>query len=345
MEAGGLDSEGNCEEALLSCNDDEWTWIEERLRAKLTPQNPKPPRNAKAWSSSFGSIEIEDYSSKYQREAILRFIAERLRRTGRGDEARLLLRKEGSPEQRAFALVESGEIEKAIEIAEAHFAQLIGLVTRFADTLYEAGHQRAALDYISKAITTDTGNNYRNSSFLSWLAQRTKADGPLDEAIEWHRQLFLMTPSMPVWDDLLSLASQAKKGDEVRGGILGKLKKSRRFEVLFDIALHEKDLELALQLWPSVAEPEKNIRRENLAVAAEKTHPEVAIEQWTALAHKQIEARSRNAYQQAAKFLRRVRDIYKKQKELEVWDDFIASLRIEHKKLRALQDELKQADL
>ncbi len=143
----------------------------------------------------------------------------------------------------------------------------------------------------------------------------------------------------------MALSEQANQRNEVRQSLLQKLEAAVCTDVLFDIALHESNLDLALQLWPQLKERQKHERRAKLAFAAEKSHPAVAIEQWTQLARLYIEQRQRGAYHEAAKILKRVHDVYKNQNNLDEWHDFIAALRTEHKTLRALDDELKKAGL
>ncbi len=47
----------------------------------------------------------------------------------------------------------------------------------------------------------------------------------------------------------------------------------------------------------------------------------------------------------AASYLQRVRDVYRRLGEPEAWDTYIADLREENNRLRALQDELRKAGL
>ena len=337
---GGIGFGASADDALLSCNDDEWQIIEARLRERLGGMSN---RRHRIWQGASGDDEdfVIDYTSDFNYETVINFLSERLRRTGRTTDAQKLLRDEGSPQQRATVLLELGEIDKALNVAKNQFARAPGAVMLFANQLYEVGHRTEALNYVAGKLR---GEQYP-ANYLAWLAERTKADGPLNEGIKWHRQLFLAAPQTSVWDDLLALFEQSQSRDAMRQEMLQKLKKEGRNELLCDIALHEGDSDLALQLWKKLATRHQNERRAELARATEKTHPAFAIEQWTSLAENHIAARNRGAYQEAAKILRRVRDVYKNQNNLDEWHDFLAALRTEHKTLRALQDELEKAGL
>ena len=50
-------------------------------------------------------------------------------------------------------------------------------------------------------------------------------------------------------------------------------------------------------------------------------------------------------YQEACKFLKKVRDLYRKLGEAKAWTKYLAALREKNHRLRALQEELKRAGL
>jgi uncharacterized Zn finger protein len=58
-----------------------------------------------------------------------------------------------------------------------------------------------------------------------------------------------------------------------------------------------------------------------------------------------IAARGRGNYAEAASYLVRVRDLYGRLGEPETWDIFIANLREQNRRLRALKEELTKAGL
>jgi uncharacterized Zn finger protein len=58
-----------------------------------------------------------------------------------------------------------------------------------------------------------------------------------------------------------------------------------------------------------------------------------------------IAARSRESYQQAAGYLKRVKLLYEKQGRAAEWHTYITNLRNSNKSLRALKEELEKHDL
>lgn len=82
-----------------------------------------------------------------------------------------------------------------------------------------------------------------------------------------------------------------------------------------------------------------------VAQAAEADHPRAALEIYRARAERAIAARGRGNYQVAAEHLLRVRALHRRLREEATWDSYIAHLREEHRRLRALQEELDRAGL
>lgn len=110
---GGVDFATPASQVVLEqATDEEWAWIEDRLRKDL----------AKA--------------SDWTRSSLVGFLAARRELSGREAEAGALVLEHGTPRQRAFLLLGLGRI------AEQHFTDLPGLVKQFADALVGAGRPR-----------------------------------------------------------------------------------------------------------------------------------------------------------------------------------------------------------
>lgn len=60
---------------------------------------------------------------------------------------------------------------------------------------------------------------------------------------------------------------------------------------------------------------------------------------------KAIEGKNRPSYKKAVKYLRKIRAHYKKCKQEDVWEDYIARLATMNKRLRAFQQELLRASM
>ena len=85
--------------------------------------------------------------------------------------------------------------------------------------------------------------------------------------------------------------------------------------------------------------------RLKVANAAEKNHPEAAI----GLYREQVEAavgrRKRTGYQEAAGYLKRIRNLHQRLGSRPAWEEYIRSLRRKYASFPALQEELDRAGL
>ena len=58
-----------------------------------------------------------------------------------------------------------------------------------------------------------------------------------------------------------------------------------------------------------------------------------------------IAAKNRSSYREAVRYLKKLRTIYKKAKQVDVWESYIHFISEENKRLRAFQEELKKGKL
>lgn len=143
LNLGGMDFAAGAADTLVEkATDDESSWIESKVQDEICK------------------------SKDWKREALVALLADR--QQDRGDEASAsaIIQELGSPQQRAFLLVEEGKFEQALAIAQAHFTYLPGLVIQFADALVQAGQPQLALQYITEL---NTGKSYRG--YEEWLVR------------------------------------------------------------------------------------------------------------------------------------------------------------------------------
>ena len=302
---------------LERATDEEWIWIEARLRQEL------------------------QRASEWTRGTLVRWMVARREAVGREAEADAFLLEHGTPQQRAFRLVQLDRVEEAVRIAEEHFTDWPGLVTRFADALVEAGHGDAAAAYVTGQMSED----YRASSYRPWLARHFQEHGDRQAALDLWRRDFAARPSLQTYRTLRDLATELGVWKELRPTLLDSLDPIRHTGLLVDIALEEGDVDRALEI---ARRPHTFLnweRWDRLAQAAETSRPRDALDIYRRRAEQAIARRGRENYRAAAGDLRRVRDLYQALGETARWKAYITHLRQKHHRLRALQDELNKAGL
>jgi uncharacterized Zn finger protein len=314
IEIGGIDLAPSAREAVLEhAIEEEWEWIEERVRAEIS--------KAGDWA----------------RSALVRFLAEAWERGGQADEADELIRELGTPEQQAHLLIKEGKIEAARERINKIIVGKPGLVTQFADALVQAGAQQEAV-----ALVLENGSDHWMNR--DWLAKYYRTHGTPQEAVEAQQRVFLGTPSVEAFKILRQVSRKAGNWEPVRASMLNELQSQKNFGAMVEIALHEGDVARALELLPSVSGSWQDYKWD-VAHAAEKEHPQAAIALYQELAEGAIAHRGRSSYQQAVAHLKRAKQLYGRLSANADWQSYFQALRTRYTNLRALQDELQKARL
>ena len=315
---GGIDLAPSAWDALLEhATDADWSWIEPRVRAEIQK------------------------SGDWAREALVNLLSEQRERTGRAEDAGVLIRELGTPEQRAFLLIDEGKIDEAVRLMRPVLANKPGLVTEFADALVAARAAEAAV-----ALVTERAQGEGSSPWcMDWLVKYYRQHGRRREALVWQQKIFLLRPSADEFQALRELSRKLGTWDQVRAEALKALEGNKRFGPLTEIALYEGDVPRALELLPRLQPWELGHYQWQVAQAAEKSHPREALALYTELVEHAIRGRDRRTYQQAVKHLKRMKAVYKALDAASDWEAYLQSLRDKYRHLPALQDEMRQARL
>ena len=318
---GGIDLVASADDVIIAnATDEEWSWIEARVRRAMAGMN--------------------DRYSSWGHEAMVNFLARRLEAVGREDKVDEMILSEGSPQQRAFLLVQRKRFDEAVAIARRYFTDMPGLVTQFADALVEAGGSDAAEAYISSQL-----NSRNRSRYMNWLADHAKKTGNLAAAVDWWRKNMEDAPSFETYKALREVAQQLDQWHKTRLELLAALEAKEAWQVLLEVALDEGEVKWAVDLLPYLKGWHSRDYGLRVARAAEEEFPQVALEIYGRRVEQYIDERNRNSYREAAQLLMRMRTIYKAQGQMAVWQEQIAALRKEYKRLPALQDEIMKAGL
>ena len=315
---GGVDLAPSAWNALLEhATDTDWSWIEQRVRTEI--------QKSRDWA----------------REILVTLLSERKERTGQAEDAGVLIRELGTPEQRAFLLIDEGKIDEAVRLMRQVLASKPGLVTEFADALVAARAAEAAV-----SLVTEHAQGERGAAWcMDWLVKYYRKHGRRREALVWQQKVFLLRPSAEEFQALRELSRKLGTWDQVRADALKALEGSQRFGPLTEIALHEGDVPQALELLPRLQPWERGHYQWQVAQAAEKSHPREALALYTELVEHAIRGRDRRTYQQAVQYLKRMKAVHKSLNAVSDWGAYLQSLRAQYRHLPALQDEMRQAHL
>lgn len=276
----------------------------------------------------------------WRREAFGRFLL-RLAGEGLDDKAFLAIcREAGLQRELVGRLVARGRIDEALaEAAQANDVTLLEL----ANLLVSLGHEEGA----ERLVREHKPAPGWEGRYLEWLRNRALQRGDTAEALALSETLFWQRPSLVGYDELRKLAQG--EWAKLQRNLLRRLEAENKHVLLTEIALREGDVPGALAALAKIkgafAASEGEPLHIRVARAAEKSHPREALGLYRAAAEKLITFQGRENYRVAAAYLTRVRELHQRLGEEQQWRALIAGLREEHKRLRALREELDRAGL
>lgn len=285
LELGDLDYATDADEYLLECTTEtEWSILEQRVRS-----------------------EIHQSSDGTQRK-LVRLLQERLERLGREEEAIAIANELGTPEQRAFLLIEEVKIEEAVELAQQHFSDYRETMLDFANALLDANAHKSALQLIYERWQSD-----RYEGYQQWLAKYHREYGTPEAALEWQESLLLEQPSADCYQQLQQLAEPLGIWEAVRDRVLNSLEQREQWQTLIEIALAEGAISRAIALYRQLIEG--------------------AIAQ-----------RDRAAYGQAIQYLQQLQALFEAIDAPADWNEYLQQLRFQYGNLAELQEEFDNAN-
>jgi hypothetical protein len=306
------------------------------IRAHATPDEL---RLVAGWAGE-AMREANTTHTGWRRETFGRFLL-RLAGEGLGDEAFLAIcREAGLQRELVGRLVARGRREEALtEAARASDLALLEL----ADQLVALGEEEGA----ERLVREHKPGPGWEGRYFEWLRNRALQRGDTAEALALSETLFWQHPSLAGYDELRKLAQD--EWAKLRGNLLRRLQVENKHVLLTEIALHDGDVPAALaamaKLKGAFAASGGEPLHIRVARAAEKSYPREALDIYCAASAKLITFQGRENYRVAAGYLKKVRALYQRLGEEQEWHTLITRLREEHKRLRALREELDRAGL
>ena len=309
-------------------------------KAIVEHATPEERREVARWTQEV--IPKDGWRKRFQREYLGQFLLQ-LQHDTLDDEAFLRIGREtGRVEDVVERLLGLDRLKDAIqEVRNAEdyrFLRLIDLFTEeHADTAYQL--------VLERSRTSDS------DSFMEWLKTWHERRGEIDEAFEYSSTLFWRRPYPETYKEMRRLGertSELQPGWQARREtLLSELNQKEHYTLLTEIYLSHGAVDAALG---SLGQLEKMGRSSNrlslaLARAAERSRPEEAIKLYRAEIDRLIEARGRRSYAEAAQHLLRVGALYEQLGWIDAWEGYLRGLREQHKRLRALKEELDKVGL
>src|SRR6266576_3916173 len=302
------------------------------------------------WIRDVLTDEEEEVSGS-QRKAYGKFLLD-LEKDTLDDEAYLrICRETGRTSDLIDRLLTLGRIdEAATETQRVDDLAFLGLVDLFIQHGQDAVAERMVRARIKEKPALH---------LLEWLQKYYRDRGNHVAELEIAETLFRTQPYLGRYQELRELARQLGRWEALRPELLAFLEQTSNTTLLIQVALDEGEIDKALQLLKGIVKKDiygytytdgygyywySNIALE-VARAAEETRPREAIELYRQFAERLIAQRGRQKYQEACKYLAKMRALYEKLGEEEAWTSYITALREQNRNLRALKEELAAAGL
>jgi len=311
---------------------------------------PLERRTLVAWIQDILEDEEEEVTG-FQRQAYGRFLLD-LEQDTLDDEAYLrICRETGRTSDLIDRLLTLGRIDEAARETERVDDSFL---PQLADLFIRHGQDAVAERLVKARIKEQP-----DVRLLEWLLKYYQARGNQVAELEIVERLLHIQSYLGRYQQLRDLARRLKRWETLRPEVLAFLEQSRNTRLLIQIALDEGNIDEALQRLKGIAKKDiygstyedgygyygSGTIALEVARAAEETRPREAIEIYRQYAERLIAMRGRQNYQQACKYLAKMRVLYEKLAENKEWSNYITTLREQNRNLRALKEELTNAGL
>jgi len=226
-----------------------------------------------------------------------------------------------------------------------------------AEALQQAGRDDEALGWAERGLAAYADEH--NAVLIDFIVTAYHQQKRFQDAVDLLWRSFTKHPTMGDFRALKDSAKKAKcwperyaeikrlflaelnKPDVGKAATTGYLQSIPKYSLrsYLEILLEEKDLDEAIALVDKKGCP--YFFANTLAKACEPTHPQAAIRFYKHQVEEYVDRRNNNAYAQAANIVKTIGGIYKKIKQKNQFNDYLAELRVKHKPKRNFMRELE----
>ncbi|MFH1970481.1 MAG: hypothetical protein ABIJ53_09220, partial [Verrucomicrobiota bacterium] len=344
------------------CAKEDWGQVADVMAARLAkmPECPAGARN--------------DFSSKYDRERIMRWLLHALEYAGRDDEMIPILERETARTQCYVELmkklVESGQTEKAREWARKGFVETLehapGIAWQLEEKLrelavraknYPLAAAYRTMEFFNKtdlqsysklqevAIKADVWDKIRGP-ILNYLETGRRPDtaaGALEHSVQRKRkqsaEAFPDGSAQNIWPLPLPELPPVKKDT--------RWTRFPDISTLIDIAIKESRHDDALRWYRKNQQLDAyggDQKGMEVAHAVSKTHPADAIDIWKKLVSRATTHANISSYQTAGGYLKQMRGIYEQTNRTAEWNAYLADLRQQNGRRPRMLDVLNSLE-
>lgn len=283
----------------------------------------------RGWSGDYLD-ELEDYDCDERLLAIAKLNV--LERQNRLDEFLSLCLDAGEYRRYILKLVEFGEIEDALRMAEKTVTKADEALT-IARKLRDTGCLDGAMRLAERGLALEGSK----SSLGEWLGPIEEARGRVEQAILAYRAAFSNRPTLELYRTLERLSGQGWPG--LKKELEAEIQSTALEYVQVDIYLYEKDWDAAIGVADQIMNWQNNVL-EKVATTVLPYRPDWVIQVCQKIAEGLIAKTQTKYYKTAVKWLGLMKKAYfEKGKEVE-WHTYLLQLKVRYARRPSLQAEL-----
>lgn len=212
-------------------------------------------------------------------------------------------------------------------------------VVRQIDRFVRHGATGALRGFVRDRVANTEKPDFR---LLIWLIDDAAARNDHEDALRYSMRYFDMRPSAKSYEYVRKAAQSVGRIEMTRESIIEPLRKKEKWTLLTELHLAGGDIDAAIR---SARNTSNDYWKVKAAQAAEEGRPRAAVELYLEAVHNVIKVRGRQNYSIAAGYLGTIREIFIRRDDMAPWNEIIATVRDNNRKLRAFQDELDKAGL
>ena len=318
MESGGHGLVGDIPDAILQrATPEERRLVAGWVRAAMPPEK-----------GAGGGYRVREYAG-----FLLRLEADTL-----DDEEYLrICRETGRRSDLVARLLALGRVDEARqEVAAVPDHELARMADLFVQHKQGDAGERLMLERARK------GKDLR---VLEWLQTRYAATGNADAQLQVVEEIYRAVPSFERYKQARELARSLGAWDDLRPDLIAILK-SDHVDTRARVHVGEGVVEQGVQVAQSLGGPaDGGDVGVYVAEAAEATQPRAALELYRKVAEGIIAARRRKSYAIACTYLARMRALHQRLGEDKAWEEYVAGLQDQNRRVSTLLDEMRKAGL
>lgn len=242
-------------------------------------------------------------------------------------------------------LLERGRLDEALqEINASSDYELMG----HADRLIAHKHVDLAHTLIRDRLSSDNGGR-NNRQLREWLGRFYESRKDWQSLLDLRVDGFDSHLTLAAYEEIRKCAKKLKVWDSLRPEIISRVPEDSPERIR--IHLDEGEISEAIELFNAGRGKKPGFHfgwnrvDQEVAKAAEKSHPEAALEIYRREAERLIAARNRKSYQSACDYLKKVSTLFKTMNRAVEWKTYFSQLQEKNRTLRALREELRKAGL